>query len=431
MDTPAAHALIRFGLGRRGGEPLPAAPHAWLARQLEGPDPAFAAPCHSAAEGVLAIRAFNMRQVTGATDNPVREIFRADTAAAIETLLTTESPFRERLVWFWANHFTVSTRRPLVAALVNSHIRDAIRPHVTGRFADMLHAVMRHPAMLFYLDNQASIGPDSQAGKRQRKGLNENLARECLELHTVTPAAKYSQADVTAFARVLTGWSIAYEPANNPGFIYRANAHEPGAQIVMGQSWDGGEAAGLAALTWLGHHPATYHNIAIKLVRHFTADTPAPAAVAAIETVLRRTDGDLKAASLALLDLKEAWQPLTKLRTPFDYVLAVVRALDLPPGNRPDINAIMGGLGQSLHNAPLPNGWSDVAPDWAAPEAMLRRIDWAYAVAARTKALDPVATAESSLGPLLPAATREQIARAGSHREAMTLLLAAPEFQRR
>ena len=190
--------MIRFGLGRRGAEPLPTEPREWLARQLDDPDPALAAPGHTAAEGVLAIRANQMRlkeqknQPPPPQENPIRDIFRADNAAAFETLLTTPAPFRERLVWFWANHFTVSVRHPPVAALVNAHIREAIRPHVTGRFETMLLAVMRHPAMLFYLDNQASIGPDSPVGQRQKKGLNENLARECLELHTVTPAAKYT-----------------------------------------------------------------------------------------------------------------------------------------------------------------------------------------------------------------------------------------------
>ncbi len=431
MDSNAAHALIRFGLGRRGAEPMPADPHAWLGRQLDGPDPALEAPCHSTAEGVRAVRTVQTRKAGDPTkENPVRDIYRADTATSIDTLLTTANPFRERLVWFWANHFTVSIRRPLVAGLVNAFVREAIRPHVTGRFSDMLLAVMRHPAMLFYLDNAQSVGPDSVAGRRRKVGLNENLARECLELHSVTPAARYTQADVTSFARVLTGWSISYDAAN-PGFLYRPFAHEPDAKTVMGQTYEGGEVEGERALAWLAAHPATLHNIATKLARHFIADTPPPAAVSRIEGVLRGTGGDLKAASLALLDIPEAWQPLTKLRTPFDYIIGVLRALDLPTTNRPDVAGLMAGLGQGLHNAPLPNGWPDTAPDWAAPEAMLRRIDWAYAVTGRTKDLDPLATADASLGPLLPAATREQIVRAGSKREAMTLLLAAPEFQRR
>ena len=427
MDQRAAHAMIRFGLGRRGAEPAPADPRGWLAGQLDGPDAGLAAPGHAAVEGLVALRAIQAKTVPRSI---IQDIFRADSNAAVNTLLTTAQPFRERLVWFWANHFTVSIKKPLCAGMVNGYVREAIRPHVTGRFGDMVLAVMRHPAMLYYLDNGGSIGPDSPVGKRQQKGLNENLARECLELHTVTPASGYSQADVTNFARVLTGWSISYDPAN-PGFIFRPNTHEPGEKIVMGQRFPAGEQGGVTALAWLAAHPAATKNIATQLVRHFVADVPPADAVAKIDGVLRRSGGDLKAASLALLDLPEAWRPLGKLRTPFDYVVGVLRALDLPVERRPDVIGVLSGLGQPLHNAPLPNGWADTAADWSGPETMLRRVDWAYATAARAAGMDPVVLADNSLGPLLPPTTREQIARAGSQREAVTLLLAGPEFQRR
>jgi uncharacterized protein (DUF1800 family) len=430
MDTAAAHAMIRFGLGRRGDEPAPPDPRGWLANQLEGFDPGSATPCHSGAEGVLAIRDFNRAKDKKMAGQALRAIFRADSDAAIDTLLTTASPFRERLVWFWANHFTVSVRRPFTGALVNAMIQEAIRPHVTGRFADMPKAVTRHPAMLLYLDNAGSVGPDSRAGMLRHRGLNENLARECMELHTVTPVAGYTQADVTAFARLLTGWSIGFEEAR-PGFRFRPFAHEPGPQRMMGHEFPSGERGGLAALDFLAAHPACHHNLALKLARHFIADTPPAEAVAALAGVLGRTGGDLKAAALALLGLKEAWRPLTKLRTPFDYVVAVLRALDLPADRRPDVPGVMAGLGQGLHDAPLPNGWPDDAADWAAPEAMMRRVDWAYGVSARAPGRDPAALARESLGPLLSDATGRAVAGAGSRREAMTLLLAAPEFQRR
>ncbi len=437
MDPRTAHSLIRFGLGRRGAEPLPADPRAWLAHQLDGPDLALAPPGptsagpQTTAGAAEALRARDALKGDTTRGNPNQDYFRAGIAAAYETLLATNAPFRERLVWFWLNHFTISTRGGgQVIAFTGAYLHEAIRPHVTGRFTDMLHAVIHHPAMLAYLNNAGSVGPGSPFGQRTKRGLNENLARECLELHTVTPASGYTQADVTSFARVLTGWSFAIA-ADRPGFIFRPNTHEPGPKPVMGQTFDAGLAGGEDALTWLATHPATHHHLATKLVRHFVADQPPPGAVAAIEAVLQRTGGDLKAASLALLDLPEAATPLTKLRTPFDYAVAVLRALDLPPDNRPNLNAVLASLGQGLHNATFPIGWPDTAADWAAPEAMLRRADWAYAVAARTAALDPLTVADNSLGPLLPAATREQIARAGSHREAMTLLLAAPEFQRR
>ena len=428
MDSAALHAEIRFGLGRRGSEALPADPKSWLARQLEGPDQALARPGSSAAEGLRALRLDQTMK-----DDKLkraRTILLSDAATAIDVLLTTEAPFRERLVGFWANHFTVSLKRGQVAGVAHAFIREAIRPHVTGKFGDMLLAVMQHPAMLMYLDNAQSVGPTSNAGQRSRRGLNENLARECLELHTVTPASGYSQQDVTEFAKVLTGWSIRYDD-EPPGYIFRVQAHELGDKHVMGQTFPAGERGGVQALAWLGRHPATFHNLANKLVRHFVADVPPADAVARVEAVLRRTDGDLKAAALEVIALPQAWTPLTKLRTPTDYVVAVLRALDLPAAQRPNLNGVLGNLGQPYFSAPLPNGWGDTAADWGAPEGLLRRIDWAYGVAGKAQGEDPAMIADNTLGSLLPAATVAMIRRAGDRREAITLLLASPEFQRR
>ena len=430
METRAAHAMIRFGLGRRAAEPPPADPEAWLAAQLEGPDPALARPAPSGGDAMRAIRESQRRKSEPKRGEPLRDILNQGNDLVIDSLLTTATPFRERLVWFWANHFTVSTKKRLASPLVNAYVREAIRPHVTGRLEDMVLAVMRHAAMLLYLDNAYSIGPNSPTGRSRQRGLNENLARECLELHTVTPAAGYTQADVTALANILTGWSIGPD-GDAHGFNFRPTSHEPGGKTVLGQVYPEGEAGGIAALRRFATHPATTRNLASKLVRHFIADTPPEPAIARIDGVLRTTGGDLKAAARALIGLPEAWRPMAKLRSPMDYSVAVLRAIDLPADRRPDVLAIMDGLGQPLHGAPLPNGWSDQAADWAAPEAMMRRLDWAYAVAARGAALDPVVVAQNSLGPLLPQATREEIARAGSHREALTLLFASPEFQRR
>jgi uncharacterized protein (DUF1800 family) len=434
MEQRTAQALVRFGLGRRGSETLPGDPVAWLAGQLDGPDPACTGP--GAAEGLIAFREDNKdRQAlkqgdpTAAEPTRVRDMFKADVTGMIDTVLTTATPFRERLVWFWANHFTISLRRGECTAVAFPFIREAIRPYVNGRFVDMLFAVMRHPAMLMYLDNNSSIGPNSPAGIKSHRGLNENLARESLELHTVSPASGYTQRDVTEYAKILTGWSfeINYNP---PQFIFRLNAHEPGPKTLMGQTFDHGAAGGIQALTWLADHPWTHRHLATKLVRHFVADDPPPADVARIEKVLSGTKGNLKAASLELTRLPAAWQPMTKLRSPADYVIAVLRALDLPPDKRPDLNGVLNSMGQPFMNAPLPNGWPDTASDWAGGEAMLRRVDWAYGVAGRSTA-DPEQLAADSLGPLLQQATLEQMRRAGSRRDATTLLLSAPEFQRR
>ncbi|HEY0185743.1 MAG TPA: DUF1800 domain-containing protein [Rhodopila sp.] len=428
MDIRTTQALARFGLGRRGAEPPPSDPAAWLIGQLQQPDPTRLDAPPTTAKGLVALRDDRAARPPPGQSRAAA-LFRAEAAAHLGNAVTTAVPFRERLVWFWANHFAISRRQGACAAVAGAFVEEAIRPHVTGRFGDMLLAVMRHPAMLLYLDNAASFGPDSPLGQRTRRGLNENLARECMELHTVSPLAGYTQADVTAFAKILTGWSIDLK-ADTPGFIYRASAHEPGVQAVLGQPFPPDEAGGVAALAWLAGHPATHRFLATKLVCHFVADEPPPDAVRTIEGVLRDTRGDLGAASAAMVTLDAAWQPGAKLRTPLDYLVASVRCLDVPPDDVP-MTGILGSLGQPLWAAPAPNGWSDRAADWAAPEALLRRIDWASGFAGRIGDRDVLEVADTALGPLLRSETREAIRHAGSRRDAMTLLLTSPEFQRR
>ena len=431
MEISKFHALNRFGFGRLGTEPLPADPQSWLAHQLEGPDRALAESGASTAQGLVALREQRDNKALRGKESPVAQLFRNERGAFFTRLLTSDAPFRDRLALFWYNHFTVSLKRGEVASVLFPFIREAIRPHVAGNFSDMAMAVMRHPAMLLYLDNAQSFGPDSPVGMRQHKGLNENLAREFMELHTVTPASGYTQADVTNFAKILTGWSL--EVRKDPmGFVYRPQTHQPGPQVVMGQSFPDGEAGGVAAITWLSRHPATYRNLATKLVRHFVADDPPPAAVQRIAAVLTRTHGDLKAASLELIQMPEAWQPLAKLRSPTDYVVAVLRAAD-PPIDRmpPDIGNVIAGLGQPLFAAPLPNGWPDNAAEWAGSEALLRRVDWAHGFSGRLEDMDAMQIADAALGPVLSADSRHEIARAGSRRDALTMLFASPEFIRR
>ena len=431
MDMQVAHALVRFGLGRRGNEAPPTDPGAWLRSQLQGADPARLPTQPSTAAGLTALREDRANKPAPGQSR-ARAIFRQDATAQLANALTTPAPFRERLVWFWTNHFTISLRRGQCAGVAGAFVEEAIRPHVTGRFADMLQAVMHHPAMLMYLDNVGSVGPESQAAQNSKRGLNENLARECLELHTVSPAAGYTQADVTNFAKVLTGWSIDLR-ADPPGFRFRPFAHEPGEQIVMGQRFPPGEDGGIAALTFLANHPATHRFLATKLVRHFVADDPPPDAVRHIEGALRDTSGNLGAAAAALTTLPAAWQPQTKLRTPLDFAVASLRALDAPPpqADQPWVLGVLAGLGQPMWTAPQPNGWPDQAADWAGPEALLRRVDWAYGLSGRLTGPDPAEVAETSLGPLLQPATLDAIHHAGSRRDALTLLLSSPEFQRR
>ncbi len=434
MDTRTAQALIRFGLGRRGTEPLPADPEAWLSGQLDGPDPADFAGAPSATDGLMAWVRDSRDPVADRKQSRVAEILATERRLQLGNLLTTQAPFRERLVLFWANHFTVSIARPETHPVMGAYVREAIRPHVTGRFVDMVLAVMRHPGMQLYLDNWLSMGPHSTLGKLSGNGLNENLGRECLELHTVSPAAGYHQADVIALATLLTGWTIDFnlsQPPQPPRFVFFEPMHEPGPKTLMGRQFPPGEAGGIEALRFLGTHPAAYRFIATKLVRHFVADDPPAADVARVSAVLEGTQGDLRLAALELLALPGAWRPLTKFRSAQDHVIAALRALDLPPGQGADPVPVMEALGQPWWTQPQPNGWPDTAGDWAAVVGLLARAEWAHDLAGRAGALDPAEVAQAALGPLLRPQTRARMAAAGSRREALTLLLTAPEFMRR
>ncbi len=450
MENAAAIAMIRFGLGRRRDENPPENPKAWLRGQLTAPDPTPVAQELSGADCLAfaqtLVVADHMARVAAPAAAPGPEapkpaadtwppttggaLLKHESHALLANGITTPAPFRERLVWFWANHFNVSARGFLASACVGAFVREAIRPHVTGRFSDMLLAVMHHPAMLAYLNQMVSVGPDSPGGLRRHQGLNENLARECLELHTVSPAAGYTQADVTAFAKLLTGWMVElHKPPL--GFRFRDRLHEPGPITVMGRDWPGGEEGGIAMLKFLATHKATYRHLAEKLARHFVADDPPPSAVHALETALAESDGDLATVSDRLIDLPEAWHPLTKLRTPQEYVVACFRAVAADPAKIPNLGGIVGSLGQGVFQAPFPIGWPDRAADWSGSEALLQRVDFAYGIAGRFQEPDPLDLAHMTLGKLLTPDLIRQMQGAGSRRDSLTLLLGSPEFQRR
>jgi uncharacterized protein (DUF1800 family) len=431
MDMNAAIALNHFGFGQRLGEPVPRDPKAWLHRQLTAADPTPVQGLPSVQTCLSAVVTYrDAKHANPGTANTARDLYKREVEALLANALVTQAPFRERLVWFWTNHFTIATKNIVTAACAGAYVREAIRSNVTGTFSDMLLAVMRHPAMLTYLNQVHSAGPDSMVGEAKHRGLNENLARECLELHTLSPAAGYTQQDVTNFAKVLTGWSIELNQAPY-GFVFRPKVHEPGQMEVLGRVWPEGEQGGVALLAYLGTHPATYRHIAEKLVRHFVADDPSPADVKHIAAVLQETGGDLGAASAALVDLPSAWVPGTKLRPPQDYVIACLRATGVTPEQEPQLAGVVKQLGQGMFQAPFPIGWPDKAADWSSSEAMLQRVDFAYGLAGRMSALDPAELGRATLGPLLTDDTLSQIKGAGSRRDGMTLLLASAAFLRR
>jgi uncharacterized protein (DUF1800 family) len=461
MSLEGALAANRFGLGAKPGEieAASANPKGWLTRQLQQDD---SGQRFSELENGEALVADLMKrqQAQRAKDQEAvkafltqaRQIFLKEMAARFRNGCETEQPFRERLVWFWSNHFAVSIAKPQSSLFVGSFEREAIRPHVTGNFADMLLAAEQHPAMQLYLDNAQSIGPDSAAGRVSGKGLNENLGREILELHTLGVEGGYTQADVIALARILTGWSI--NRGNRPiarvmnalasgvadgGFRFYPARHEPGGKTLLGKEYEQGYEGGVMALTDLAHHPATARHIARKLATHFIADDPPEESVKRIERVFFSSRGDLMKVSEALIEEPAAWRPLPgKVRTPVEYVTAALR---IAAGERarmlddkrigPVIQSAR-AMGEMPFAAPSPKGWPDTASAWTGSDAVLERVEWANAAAEKLGThSDPVMLAEQALGPLLKPETRTLIQRAASPAQGLALLFASPEFQRR
>ena len=364
--------------------------------------------------------------------NPTQRNITREVKARIDAAVNAKTGFVERLVWFWSNHFCVSA--DVVLSMAAGYEREAIRTHVLGKFGDMLLAVESHPAMLIYLDNFRSIGPMSVAGLVNKNGLNENLARETLELHTLGVRTVYTQDDVLRFAKVITGWTIL-SMANNPDhgneFVFNPRLHEPGPQTVIGKEYaQDGVEQGKAVLADLARHPATARHIATKLARHFSADEPPPALVERLEKRFLDTDGDLKELAKALVEAPETWdERRVKLKRPSEWLIAMSRAL----GPSPDPRRSMDGqayLGERLWRPVAPRGFQDVQSAWV--DGLAQRLDIANRVAERVAArVEPNDFVETTLGPLASRDTRQAIARAESRQQALTLALRSPEFQRR
>ncbi len=443
MSTRAAFiAVNRFGLGARPGELERAGrdPVGWLKRQIHAPaetPPSFAALLSGTtrmADFQLARRQRGDSGVQKLFRESFRETFRHEAATRLRVQVDTPAPFRERLVAFWSNHFTVSVQRPIVLGLAGAFEREAVRPHVTGRFLDLLTAAVRHPAMIVYLDQGQSIGPNSPAGLRRGRGLNENLAREILELHTLGVDGGYTQDDVREFAKILTGWTIGRIEDSNAGkFAFAPAIHEPGAKNFLGRRIGPGLIdEGEQALAILARHPATARHVATKLARHFIADRPPEAAVERLARIFLDTDGNLAALSEAVVEQPETWDAaLSKLRTPNEFVVAALRAVEFQGSGEMMLGALR-TLGQMPFAAPSPAGWPDTADQWIGPEAVLRRAEWAMAVGLRVAAIrEPQRIFDGTIAPVAGRATALAVARAPSAGEAMATLFAAPEFQRR
>ena len=467
-DLAASIAVTRFGLGAKPGE-LAAArgdPAGYLKAQInpagaDQPEGAFT----SGAQRIADLRQFQKlrreaRKDGDAQSDPVKlaaAMIKDDTGAEFLARMrlgaNTDAGFRERWALFWFNHFTVSAVKLQTAVVVGPFEREAIRPLVFGRFEDLLVASTAHPAMLLYLDQAQSVGPGSliadlgregMPGLKALSGLNENLAREIMELHTLGVGSGYSQADVTEFARALTGWSIVGPNEHRAGigvsgkpgeFVFRRAFHEPGVRRILGRSYaEAGVEQAHSVLKDLARHPATARHLAVKLARHFVADDPPPALVARLERSFNDSGGRLDVVAAALIDAPEAWaEPQRKFKTPYEFVVSGYRAADLAPTELKHVAPVLTAMGQKPFSAPSPKGWAEEAADWAAPDAVVKRMSWSEAFAQATAPVtgQPMELAQNALGARLSPAAATAIARAESRPEAFSILLMSPEFQRR
>ena len=456
-----AIAVNRFGLGvSNNSDHIPNDTKKWLNtqfRQYQAVPNAWATQRKTSA--IIADLAQYQIQTRDTSNNDqesvkrafrrnVRDDYLAAVNARTENALTSPTPFVERLVYFWSNHFAVSVQKPAVTDLAGAFELEAIRPFVLGNFKDMLLAVEKHPAMLLYLDQAKSIGTNSSAAERfaardpsKKRGLNENLAREILELHTLGVRSGYTQADVTEFARALTGWSVVGNNAKdknvvegNNGFAFRPQIHEPGSRTIMGKNYvQTNQAQAEAVLSDLASSPATARHIATQLAQHFVGDMPPNSLIDRLASTFLSSGGNLMQVYRTLIDAPEAWQPTpAKFKTPWEWLISSLRGLGRNNLDGINVSQILNELGQPVWKPGSPTGYDDIADTWAAPNALLRRVEMAQRLAAPLgDKLDARALADKLLLGAISSATLTQISRAESAGTGLALLLVCPEFLRR
>lgn len=430
----------RFGLGcRHDGGASDIVPAAWAELALADPPADGLRASHEHQRHVWSIdrdKSDGQQERNRAN----RDAYRAELRYRIEASLAAPVGFRERLVHFWSDHFTVSARNVRLRGIVGAYEREAIRPHVTGRFADMLQAAALHPAMLIFLDNIGSVGAMSQVGQRRDSGLNENLAREILELHTLGAGNGYDQADITELARVLTGWTVHGERADaaDQGRVrFLAAAHDGSARTVAGidVSRHSGAAQARHVFDALARHPRTAMHIGFKLAAHFTSERPPRALVERLARTFLEHDGHLPHLYKVLLEAPEVHEhPSWRYRSPLEHVTAMARAV--PPQTRDRqfwqlIARSALNLGQAPWTANSPAGWPVEDTAWLASGALQKRLELAETLAAQLpQTVDPRQLLETVL-PGASVETRFAIAGAGTRQQGIALAFMAPEFLKR
>jgi uncharacterized protein (DUF1800 family) len=388
---------------------LPASEQADLLKGLPGPKK----------QALLTGLTPPQRETVVALDNPQGLVNYEVQSGKLLRAVYSDRQLEEVLTDFWFNHFNVYIGKGADRYLVTSYERDVIRPHVLGKFKDLLVATAQSPAMLFYLDNWQSEGPDSQAAtgrpqqklqahrgwasgpfgprpvaghpnsppqrgqQKRRNGLNENYARELMELHTLGVNGGYTQQDVTEVARVFTGWTLQ-EPREGGGFVFKEKLHEPGAKTVLGHKIkENGEKEGLQVLDMLAHHPSTAHFISLKLAQRFVADDPPPALVDQMAKTFLKSDGDLREVMRTMLTSQQFWAPeayRAKIKTPFEYVVSALRATDTEITETQPLLSTLNKMGMQIYGMQPPTGYSTNADTWVNSAALLDRMNFALAL---------------------------------------------------
>jgi uncharacterized protein (DUF1800 family) len=363
---------------------------------------------------VRAVRREMVQKYGGSMEGPPRLVLEELQSAKVLRAVYSERQLQELLVDFWANHFNVFAGKRPLSFLLGEYEREVIRPHVLGRFEDMLVATAKSPAMLFYLDNWMSVDPKRapRNPEARRRGLNENYAREVMELHTLGVDGGYTQKDVTEVARCFTGWTIAGLRSQDPRFAFDRRVHDDGTKVVLGERIaSGGMAEGERVLRLLARHPATARHISTKLARRLVADEPPAALVDRAAATFLRTHGDLRGVVETIVRSPEFSSPdvrRAKIKTPFDFAVSTLRASQADVTSGREVARRLEAMGMPLYGSQPPTGYKDTAQAWVSTSGLLARMNFAVDLAA------------GRIAGVKAAATREA-----------ALVYGAPEFQRR
>ncbi|WP_353517743.1 DUF1800 domain-containing protein [Thalassotalea sp. SU-HH00458] len=433
-------AANRFGYGACRDEVILAsvAPINWLKSQLQ--PPTFSDEFPTSEEILQQHFKFTQNKnskrktINKVSKNYARKALVDMSADTIMRTINSSNSVSWKLLDFFSNHFSVSANGRLMTGLAATLEREAIAPNLLGRFEDLLIAVEQHPAMLIYLNNERSFGENSRLGKKRKTGLNENLAREILELHTLGVNGPYRQHDVTELAKAITGWSVVnLKREQGSGFKFRSFAHEPGNRKLLGKKYQaGGINQGEQMLRDIAVDPATAKYICFKLAHHFVSEQPEQTLLKRMETTWHKTKGNIKQVMFTLFEAPESWveQP-QKFKSPRELLISSLRALASKPlADKLLFNSLI-SLGQQPFNSGSPAGYSDQENDWLGASALMARIDWVSRVASYRKRVNAETIMKSVLGNTVSELTYQSVLRAESRKQALILLFMSPEFQRR